>query len=106
MCLTIILLEVRHEKSPVRYYQYFQENDVKHIVRLNNKMLYDANRTFVEVANIKHTDMFFTDGTPPPDPILDNFLLLSEQFLDEDNDECVGAIAVHCKGNNCNSLLT
>lgn len=98
MCLIMILLEVRYEKSPVRYYQYFQDNDVKHIVRLNNKMLYDANRTFVEVAKIQHTDLFFTDGTHPSDPIIDHFLHISEQFLDENNDECVGAIAVHCKG--------
>lgn len=108
--------------SPAYYYQYFKENKVKHVVRLNSKKTYDAKRTFVEVANIQHTDMIFTDGTPPTDLILKHFLRLCEQYIDESSvlssnnevnysntntknknsevvaDKCVGAVAVHCKG--------
>lgn len=109
--------------SPAYYYEYFKKNNVKHVVRLNSKRTYDAKRTFVDAANIQHTDLFFTDGTPPPDSILKNFLCLCEQYLDDNcNDElisknmsessvvnkninnkssavkCDGAVAVHCKG--------
>lgn len=83
-------------------------------MRLNGTMLYDAKRTFVDVANIKHTDMAFTDGTPPPDNILQLFLELCEQYIDDISEventcnfnissevsvpNCLGAVAVHCKG--------
>lgn len=74
------------------------------------------------VANIQHTDMVFTDGTPPSDLILQKFLRLCEQYIDDcpkvestnvlnrepsiatnENGEAsanqnVGAVAVHCKG--------
>lgn len=111
--------------SPAYYYSYFKENNVKHVVRLNSKKTYDAKRTFVAVANIQHTDLVFTDGTPPSDSILKIFLRLCEQYIDDNCDvECtnneksesseifpnttinsevdtakyVGAVAVHCKG--------
>lgn len=74
------------------------------------------------MANIQHTDLIFTDGTPPPNAILKSFLRLCEQYNEEGkrkNDEmtepngiftnissnsedsinkCTGAVAVHCKG--------
>lgn len=74
------------------------------------------------MANIQHTDMVFTDGTPPTDTILQSFLSVCEQYIDtNDNSEseckneteessiistnsnicngkCEGAVAVHCKG--------
>ncbi|XP_060844473.1 dual specificity protein phosphatase CDC14C-like [Rhopalosiphum padi] len=108
--------------SPAYYYPYFKENNVKHVVRLNSKKTYDAKRTFVAVANIQHTDLVFTDGTPPSDSILKYFLRLCEQYIDDNCDvelaneksesneisntiinsedaiaKCVGAVAVHCK---------
>ncbi|XP_050530020.1 dual specificity protein phosphatase CDC14C isoform X1 [Daktulosphaira vitifoliae] len=109
-----------HIHSPAYYYKYFTENNVNHVVRLNNKNTYDAKQTFVASANINHTDLFFPDGTPPTDVILLDFLSLCEQYLDEINiDKCTdnqnalsncnsstsnvlskaikGAIAVHCK---------
>ena len=111
--------------SPAYYYPYFRENNVKHVVRLNSKKTYDAKRTFVALANIQHTDLVFTDGTPPSDSILKSFLSLCEQYVDDSceveltnneksqsneitpntiiNSEAnvakyVGAVAVHCKG--------
>lgn len=114
--------------SPAYYYNYFKANNIKHVVRLNSKNTYDARRTFVEAANIQHTDLIFTDGTPPTDAILNKFLDLCEQYIEDIpevkymnneitgpnaidntkrvNDEtssafnCVGAVAVHCKGNS------
>lgn len=110
--------------SPAYYYPYFKENNVKHVVRLNSKKTYDAKRTFVTVANIQHTDLIFTDGTPPSDAILKYFLRLCEQYIDDNcevestnnekselneitpniiiNSEAnvakyAGAVAVHCK---------
>lgn len=57
--------------------------------------------------------MVFTDGTPPTDSILNNFLNLCEQYINDDLDainrnkningktntfKCGDAVAVHCKG--------
>lgn len=74
------------------------------------------------IANIQHTDMIFPDGTPPSDSILNKFLRLCEQYIDENaegifqnnemnesnitttntsintNASSAGAVAVHCKG--------
>ncbi|XP_025206218.1 dual specificity protein phosphatase CDC14C isoform X2 [Melanaphis sacchari] len=108
--------------SPAYYYSYFKENNVKHVVRLNSKKTYDAKSTFVAVANIQHTDLVFTDGTPPSDSILKVFLRLCEQYIDDNIDHInnekseandiipnttinsedntakyIGAVAVHCK---------
>lgn len=98
---------------------------MKHVVRLNSKNTYNAKSTFVAIANIQHTDLYFTDGTSPPKSILKQFLHLCEQYQDDNcGDECtsnnisdsnvtntnlnitnhstvderVGAVAVHCKG--------
>jgi len=98
--------------SPSFYYDYFKKNRVKHVVRLNNKRTYDAKRTFVEAANIQHSDMVFTDGTPPTDAILGGFLNLCERYVGDVTDarrangettgptvvDTGGAVAVHCKG--------
>lgn len=109
---------------PDFYYRYFNEKYVKHVVRLNSSVKYNAKSTFVGVANIEHTEMNFSDGTPPPVSILTSFLRLCEQYIDNDpeveslenetsesnanhlsniiDNEVVpltkGAIAVHCKG--------
>lgn len=97
---------------------------MKHIVRLNSNVKYNAKSTFVGVANIEHTEMSFSDGTPPPNSILTSFLRLCEQYIDNDpkiesledetsesnathlsnvlDNEVIpltrGAIAVHCRG--------
>lgn len=73
--------------SPEAYFAYFRRNNVSTIVRLNKK-IYDASR-FVD-AGFEHKDLFFIDGSTPSDPILRQFLIISENAL--------GAVAVHCKG--------
>lgn len=104
---------------PDHYYQYFKENNIKHIIRLNGNNSYNAEQTFVAVAKIQHTDLNFTDGTPPEDYIVNNFLYICEQYIhdgvvvESPNDErnrlsaiifqtnpskYGSTVAVHCKG--------
>ncbi|XP_060807226.1 dual specificity protein phosphatase CDC14A [Amyelois transitella] len=71
---------------PEMYLDYFKENHVKIVIRLN-KRLYDGN-TFSNVG-ITHYDLFFPDGSVPPRHILFKFMQISE--------DAEGAIAVHCK---------
>ena len=55
--------------------KYFKEHNVVTIIRLNNK-LYDRKK-FTD-AGIEHIEMYFPDGTTPPDFILKQFLDLVE----------------------------
>ncbi|KAF9787701.1 hypothetical protein SFRURICE_003186 [Spodoptera frugiperda] len=71
---------------PEMYINYFLENNVKVVIRLN-KRLYDGN-VFNNVGII-HYDLFFPDGSCPRRHILFKFLQISE--------EASCAIAVHCK---------
>jgi cell division cycle 14 len=72
--------------TPDDYVPIFKKFGVTTVVRLNNKM-YEASR-FTN-KGIKHLDMFFKDGTQPPDEIAYQFIELAEKEP--------GAIAVHCK---------
>jgi len=56
------------------------------VVRLNKKY-YDSKK-FTN-HGIKHVELYFLDGSNPPESILNKFLALSE--------ETSGAVAVHCK---------
>jgi len=56
------------------------------VVRLNTKT-YDRQR-FLN-RGINHTDLFFPDGSIPPDSILEKFVMLTEREP--------GVVAVHCK---------
>uniref|UniRef100_A0A2A4K9N7 protein-tyrosine-phosphatase n=1 Tax=Heliothis virescens TaxID=7102 RepID=A0A2A4K9N7_HELVI len=71
---------------PEMYIEYFLNNNVKIVIRLN-KRLYDGN-VFNNVGII-HYDLFFPDGSCPPRHILFKFLQISE--------EASCALAVHCK---------
>ncbi|TPX36254.1 hypothetical protein SmJEL517_g01462 [Synchytrium microbalum] len=66
--------------------RYLKENKVTSLVRLNNK-IYER-KIFVD-AGVEHVELYFPDGTTPPDHILKRFLELCEQRQ--------GAIAIHCK---------
>lgn len=77
--------------APETYFNYFRQNNVSTIIRLNLK-LYNATR-FLN-AGFDHKELFFTDGSKPSDPILKNFLQICESAS--------GAIAVHCKGKSIN----
>lgn len=73
--------------SPETYFNYFRQNNVNTIVRLNLK-LYNASR--FSNAGFDHKELFFVDGSKPNDSILKNFLQISETSN--------AAVAVHCKG--------
>ena len=75
-----------HSLCPDDYTPYFLRKNVTLVVRLNKKY-YDAKR-FTN-HGINHIDLYFIDGSNPPDHILNKFLQVSE--------ETRGAIAVHCK---------
>ncbi|KAI9001861.1 dual specificity protein phosphatase [Hyaloraphidium curvatum] len=65
---------------------YFKEYGVSAMVRLNNR-LYDRTR-FIK-AGIAHHELYFPDGTTPPESVLRRFLEICESTP--------GTIAVHCK---------
>ncbi|XP_017303210.1 dual specificity protein phosphatase CDC14A-like [Diaphorina citri] len=71
---------------PEFYLDYFLQNGVQLVVRLNQKN-YDE-RKFTE-AGLDHVDFYFPDGTAPPNDILCEFIKVCEKYK--------GPIAVHCK---------
>lgn len=72
--------------SPEAYFPYFRKHNIQTVIRLNKK-IYPANR-FTD-AGFSHYDLFFTDGSCPPQHILKRFLEIVESMN--------GAAAVHCK---------
>ena len=72
--------------TPDDYVPIFKKFGVSLVVRLN-KPQYEKNK-FVK-ASIKHVDLYFLDGSTPPDDIVDKFLEYAESEK--------GAIAIHCK---------
>lgn len=72
--------------TPEDYVPIFKKMGVTLVVRLN-KPQYDKKK-FTK-AGIKHLDLYFLDGSTPPDHIVDQFLSAAEAEK--------GAIAVHCK---------
>jgi protein-tyrosine phosphatase len=72
--------------SPESYFPYFRLHNVTCVVRLNKK-IYDAKR-FIN-AGFEHEDLFFIDGSTPPDSILRSFLEICEATP--------GSVSVHCK---------
>lgn len=78
--------QMKRGNSPEDYLQVFNHFGVTHVVRLNEAK-YDKQK-FVR-GGIKHSDLYFIDGSTPPDNIAKKFLDISEK-------EC-GALAIHCK---------
>eukprot|EP00911_Craspedida_sp_UC1_P002270 UC1_evm2s1722 len=72
--------------EPSDYHEYFHKHGVTDVVRLNRKQ-YD--RTQFTSAGFAHHDLFFIDGSTPPDAILTQFLRIAENAK--------GVLAVHCK---------
>ncbi|KIR94912.1 cell division cycle 14 [Cryptococcus deuterogattii CBS 10090] len=68
----------------------FQREDVGLVARLNDE-LYDR-RHFLDVG-IEHIEMFFDDGTNPPDDIVREFIRLAEHTIENKRQK----VAVHCK---------
>lgn len=72
--------------TPEDYVPIWKKMGVTLVVRLN-KPQYDKKK-FTR-AGIKHLDLYFLDGSTPPDHIVDQFLAAAEAEK--------GAICVHCK---------
>uniref|UniRef100_A0A672G8S0 Protein-tyrosine-phosphatase n=1 Tax=Salarias fasciatus TaxID=181472 RepID=A0A672G8S0_SALFA len=72
--------------APEFYFPYFRQRGVATVIRLNRK-LYDGRR-FAD-AGFRHHELFFADGSTPPDDIAARFLRIC--------DASPGAVAVHCK---------
>jgi len=72
--------------TPEDYVPIFKKFGVTMVIRLNNKQ-YDEER--FKKNGIKHTDLYFLDGSCPSDEIIQQFIKICEQEK--------GAIAVHCK---------
>ena len=64
---------------------------VDRVIRLNEEKY---NKVNFERSDIAHNDLFFVDGSNPPDHIVKDFLNVVEgHFANPSN----GAIAIHCK---------
>lgn len=77
--------------TPEEYVDIFRKWNIKKVVRLNESK-YDRKKF---IANgISHTDLFFVDGSNPPEDIVTDFLQMCERHFAQPN---CGAIAIHCK---------
>ena len=72
--------------SPEDYIQVFKHFGVTRVIRLNEAK-YDKSK-FTD-NDISHSDLFFIDGSVPPQKIVDQFLEIAENEP--------GAMAIHCK---------
>jgi len=81
----------RYGHHPSKYVDIFKKFDVKRVVRLNEEK-YDK-RFFTE-KDIAHNDLFFIDGSTPPDGIVDQFMKVCDDHFAKP--DC-GAISIHCK---------
>ena len=72
--------------TPKDYIPLFKKWNITHIIRLNEQT-YDREE-FIK-NGLKHTEMYFMDGSTPPEEIIDKFLDIAEKEK--------GALAVHCK---------
>lgn len=77
--------------SALSYVNIFKHINVSKVVRLNEAK-YDE-QVFVK-ADIQHEDLFFVDGSVPPQNIVDDFVKGCEDHFAKPK---AGAIAVHCK---------
>lgn len=81
----------RYGHHPNKYADIFKNIGVTRVIRLN-EVKYD--RSYFTSQNINHNDLFFIDGSNPPDSIVDQFFDVVENHFAQPNH---GAIAIHCK---------
>jgi len=85
--------DARHKygQHPNKYCDIFNNINVSRVIRLNEEKY---NKQHFEHKGIAHNDLFFVDGSTPPDKIVrDFFTIVEEHFARPDH----GAIAIHCK---------
>lgn len=76
----------RRGNTPEDYIQVFKHFNVTRVVRLNEAK-YDKTKFLRN--GVEHSDLFFIDGSTPPENIVREFLEISERET--------GALAIHCK---------
>ena len=81
----------RYGHSAASYVNIFKHLKVTKVVRLNDPKYNE--QKFVE-KGIEHEDMIFTDGSTPPDAIVEQFIASCEEHFAKPTS---GAIGVHCK---------
>jgi cell division cycle 14 len=81
----------RYGHHPNKYVEIFKKFGVKRVIRLNEQK-YD--KSYFTDKGIQHNDLFFIDGSTPPDEIVTGFMeICDKHFANADP----GAIAIHCK---------
>ena len=81
----------RYGHHPNKYVEIFKRFGVSRVVRLNEEK-YD--KKFFLQAGIAHNDLFFIDGSTPPDGIVEDWMKVTDDHFSTDDP---GAIAIHCK---------
>ena len=72
----------RYGHHPSKYVDIFKNMGVNKVIRLN-EVKYDKN-TFTN-NGISHNELFFVDGSNPPDHIVEDFLEVVEEHFDNPN---------------------
>lgn len=81
----------RYGHHPSKYVDIFKNIGVSRVIRLN-EVKYNS-ESFV-ASGIDHNELFFVDGSNPPDNIVADFFNIVEAHFAKPN---AGAIAIHCK---------
>ena len=77
--------------TPEEYSEIFRRWNIKKVMRLNESK-YDRKKFLNN--GIAHEDLFFVDGSNPPEDIVEDFMKSCERHFSQPNP---GAIAIHCK---------
>jgi len=81
----------RYGHHPSKYAEIFKNVGVGRVIRLNDPLY--KKEAFTN-NNIAHDDLFFIDGSTPPDKIVHDFMNIVDNHFRTDPDR---AIAIHCK---------
>ena len=81
----------RYGHHPKKYVEIFKKFNVDRVIRLNEEK-YD--KTHFTSQRVHHNDLFFIDGSTPPDNIVQDFMKVADDHFASPK---AGAIAIHCK---------
>jgi cell division cycle 14 len=80
----------RYGHHPNKYSDIFNNIGVSRVIRLNEPKY---NKEHFEAKGVAHNDLFFVDGSNPPNKIVEGFFDVVENHFANQQ----GAIAIHCK---------
>eukprot|EP00182_Erythrolobus_australicus_P002340 CAMPEP_0185829140 /NCGR_PEP_ID=MMETSP1353-20130828/67_1 /TAXON_ID=1077150 /ORGANISM="Erythrolobus australicus, Strain CCMP3124" /LENGTH=238 /DNA_ID=CAMNT_0028526893 /DNA_START=283 /DNA_END=999 /DNA_ORIENTATION=- len=101
--LRLLVTDAPGEHELGSFAAVLRKHDVKHVVRVcepkpTNPNAYDAEKLFK--LGFVHHQMSFADGSPPPDSVIADWLLLLEKvFYSSQGDDAGGngtTVAIHC----------